>query len=111
MDNFDLKKYLVENKVTKQSLLNKESRIPGNILIESTTKIPDQIQKLIDYMIDNKIVAKVVKVKKGSANHDKFMKDAKSAIDKKILMVKHNPINDLEMKISLGPEAIKKIKF
>ena len=83
----------------------------GNVLIGSTTKIPDQIKNLIDNMINNKILVKVVKVKKGSAGHERFMKDAKPAIDKKLLMIRHNPVNDLEMKISLGPEASKKIKF
>lgn len=85
----------------------------NNVMIGAVraAKIPDAIQKLIDYMIENKILVKVVKVKKGSEAHNKFMKDAKVAIEKKLLRIKHNPIDNTEMRISLGPEASNKIKF
>ena len=84
----------------------------NNVMIGAvSSKIPEPIQKLIDYMVDNKILVKVVKVKKGSEAHNKFMKDAKPAIDKKLLRIKHNPIDNTEMRISLGPKASSKIKF
>ena len=71
--------------------------------------IPKPIQSLIDYMVTNKIQRKVVDIKDKS-KHDIFMKHVKIAIDKKLLMVKHNPIKHSEMSISLGPAAQKMIE-
>ena len=71
--------------------------------------IPKPIQSLIDDMVANKIQRRVVNIKDKS-KHDTFMKDVKIAIDKKLLMVKHNPIKHSEMSISLGPAAQKMIE-
>jgi len=64
------------------------------------------IQKLIDYMIQNKIQKKVVKLKPDS-NLDQFMADIKPAVDNKIIIAKLNPIDKTELSISLGPNAQK----
>jgi hypothetical protein len=76
----------------------------NNSINESS--IPKPIQSLIDHMVSNKLHSKHVTIKDKS-KHDMFMKDVQPAIDKKILMVKHNPINNNEIWISLGSNAPK----
>ena len=66
--------------------------------------IPKPIQSLIDNMVANKIQRHTVKIKNKS-KHTRFMKDVKPAIDSKLLMIKHNPIDNSEMWISLGSKA------
>ena len=68
------------------------------------------IQKLIDYMIQNKIQKKVVKLKPDS-NLDKFMADIKPAVDQKILIARLNPIDKTELWVSLGPDAQKQFNI
>ena len=72
-------------------------------------EIPDVIKRLISDMQDRNVARKTVKVKKGSDGHLKFMKDVQPAIDKKILIVRHNPIDDNEMFISLTPNHLNKM--
>jgi len=50
MDNFDLKKYLVENKLTKTSKLNENETTSGNILIQ---KLTPEIEDKIKYIENN----------------------------------------------------------
>lgn len=68
------------------------------------------IQKLIDYMIQNKIQKKVVKLKPDS-NLDQFMADIKPAVDQKILIARLNPIDKTELWVSLGPDAQKQFNI
>jgi DNA-binding transcriptional ArsR family regulator len=72
-------------------------------------EIPDVIKRLISDMQDRNVAMKTIKVKKGSDGHLKFMKDVQPAIDKKILIVRHNPIDDNEMFISLIPNHLHKM--
>jgi hypothetical protein len=72
-------------------------------------EIPDVIKSLISDMQDRNVARKTIKVKKGSDGHLKFMKDVQPAIDKKILIVRHNPIDDNEMFISLTPNHLHKM--
>ena len=76
----------------------------GEVFEESN--IPSPIQNLIDTMIANKIQRKTVTIT-DVKKHTRFMKDAKPAIKSKLLIIKHNPIDNSEMFISLGTNAIK----
>lgn len=78
-------------------------------LWEDNSNLNPAIQNLIDYMIQNKVQKKIVKLKADS-KYDEFIKDAKPAIDQKILRVTLNPIDKNEMWISLGSEAQKLFK-
>lgn len=46
MDNFDLKKYLVENKITKQSRLDENLSKFLNVLKDFKTEINDKVLKV-----------------------------------------------------------------
>ena len=91
--------------------LDKEfgSDIQAAGLSEDNSNLNPAIQNLIDYMIQNKVQKKIVKLKADS-KYDEFIKDAKPAIDQKILRVTLNPIDKNEMWISLGSEAQKLFK-
>lgn len=67
--------------------------------------IPDIIKNLIDDMIHNKVIQRTIKIKDQS-KFDKFIQDAKPAIEQKLLRVKINPINNSEAFISLGYNSI-----
>jgi len=71
--------------------------------------ISKPIQSLIDTMISNKIQRKTVNISDKS-KHARFMKDVQPAIDSKLLIIKHNPIKNTEMLISLGPVSQKMIE-
>jgi hypothetical protein len=78
--------------------------VDGDVENITEGKIPQPIQNLIGDMVKNKVQARTVTIKNPTA-HKRFMKDVKPAVDAKLLMIKHNPINKDEMKISLGPKA------
>lgn len=67
------------------------------------------IQSLIDDMIERKVQRKTMRVVKDSSGYKRFMNDVKPAIDAKMLIIKHNPVDDNELWVSLGPESLKKI--
>ena len=72
-------------------------------------KIPQPIQNLIDDMVKNKIQRRSVRIKSKSGLA-RFMKDVKPALKNKLLTIKHNPIDNDELFISLGPKAMKESK-
>jgi hypothetical protein len=78
--------------------------VDGDVENITEGKIPQPIQNLIGDMVKNKVQSRTVTIKNPTA-HKRFMKDVKPAIDSKMLMVKHNPINKDEMTISIGPKA------
>lgn len=64
----------------------------------------NMIDNLISHMQQTKLQRKVVRIK-SEQGFQKFMKDAKSAIASKRLIVKRNPIDKDELWISLGPKS------
>ena len=72
--------------------------------------IAQPIQHLIDTMIAQKIHRKTVKIG-DDKKHARFMKDVKPAVKAKLLIIKHNPIDDSEMFISLGQNSIKQLEY
>lgn len=69
------------------------------------SKIPQPIHNLIDDMVKNKIQRRSVRIKSKSGLA-RFMKDVKPALKDKLLTIKHNPIDNDELFISLGPKTI-----
>ena len=56
-------------------------------------------------MVKNKIQRRSVRIKSKSGLA-RFMKDVKPALKDKLLTIKHNPIDNDELFISLGPKTI-----
>lgn len=96
-----------KKKISTQFGMKIVGKVDESVVNEAV--IPKPIQSLIDDMVANKIQRRVVNIKDKS-KHNRFMKDVKIAIDRKLLMVKHNPIKHSEMSISLGPAAQKMIE-
>jgi hypothetical protein len=83
--------------------INKILSLNENDLLDDNN-IPEPIKNIIQSMIDGNVQRKTVKIKNDKL-FDRFLSDAKPAIDKKLLIIKKNPIDDKEVWFSLGPKA------